>query len=65
MRIPFRILPCGSAMGNENLWLFISHCTRLALPLDKIGGGSAMGNENLWLFISHCTRLALPLQQKK
>jgi len=51
--------------GKKNLLLFLSCCTRLALPFDKVGCGSAMGKKNLLLFLSHCTRLALPLFPQK
>jgi len=35
---------------RKNLRLFLSHCARLALSLDKTGGGSAMREEKSSLF---------------
>jgi len=51
-------------MQNKKPSLFVFLFTRLALPLDKVGGGSEKQNKNPSLFVFLFTRLALPLFRK-
>lgn len=51
----------GYPLTRTNIKLLLLLCTRLALPLQKIGCGSEEREKNLTVFLPLFSRLALPL----